>query len=264
MSVSRLALASSGTGPAVRLLNLDTGQHLPVAAPLDNAYAFDHGLGRHGWVAAQVGYQVGAFGDRSNLRTPVLLPEAWTILPAATDDLVLLRRYAGRSSRRREPVRVAVMDRHGTVHRSAELPWDVNSHPSGEVTAGVVSWAGIAGWNGEVYPLPTGITGDPYTDPRPFGVLDGRVILFEHVDCLEAVDTRNGSRRVLKIPAQPREGGPFQMRFRANAARYNAAGTWLVADSGRTGRREDCDPSTTSTLRGESVLSKTSSQPSCA
>jgi hypothetical protein len=238
--VPRLALASCGSGPAIWLLNLDTGQHLAVATPLNNACAFDHGLGRRGWVAAQVGYQVGAWGDGGDLRSPVLLPEAWTILPAATDDLVLLQPYLGRSSRRGERVRVAVADRHATVQRSAELPWDVDSHAVGEVTAGVVTWAGIAGWDGDIYPLPAAITGDPYTDPRPFAVLDGRLILFEGVDYIKSVDTRNGSCHVLGIPAQPREGGPGQVRFSYNEASYNAAGTWLAAGSGGIGGREDC------------------------
>lgn len=239
MSAPRLALASSSTRPAIRLLNLDTGQHVPVATPLDNGGAFDTALGRRGWVAAKVEYQVGAYSDGGDLRSPVLLPEAWTILPAATDDLVLLRPYLGRSGLPGELERVAVADRHGTVHRSAELPWEVNAHVVGEVTTGVVTWAGIAGWDGEIYPLPTGITGDPYTDPRPVGVLDGQVILFEGTDYLESADTRNGSRHRLSIPAQPRPG-PFAAHLKSYLARYNAAGTWLVAGSGGAGSSEDC------------------------
>jgi hypothetical protein len=79
-------------------MDLESGGAVPIPTPLNRRYAFDSGLGRRGWVAVQVGYQVGAFVDGGDLHAPVLLPEAWSICPAATDDLILLRRYFGRST----------------------------------------------------------------------------------------------------------------------------------------------------------------------
>ena len=238
----RLALGSSDTRSAIRLLNLDTGEHVPVATPLDNDGAFDAGLGRRGWVAAQVQYQVGGYCDGGDLRSPALLPEAWTILPAATDDLVLLRRYFGHSSLPGEPMRVVVVGQDGAVHRSADLPWSDSDgdQVAGELPDAVVTTAGIFGWDGEIRPLPGDRTGDPFTDPLPVAVLAGRVILFEGMDYLESVDVSSGTRNRIPVPARHRRWpGPADPRFEPGRW-YNAAGTWLVAGNGRSRSREDC------------------------
>jgi len=240
MSSVRLALAACPRDPAVWLLNLDTGESLPVPTPLDNGGAFDHGLGRRGWVAAQVEYQVGGYADGGDLSRPVLLPQAWQMYPAATDDLVLLAPYFGRSSAPGEPERVVVAGRDGGVHRSMVLPWDVDARLAGEIAAGLVTWAGIAGWDGQIYPLPGDRTGDPYTDPGPVAVLAGRVIVFEGVDYLETLDVESGTRNRVAIPERRRRWpGPADPRFTPRRS-YNAAGTWVVAGTGGIEDTEDC------------------------
>lgn len=231
-SCVRVALAASQGRHAVRLLNLETGASVPVASPMDDGGgAFDVGLGRRGWVAVNVEYEVGAYRDGGGLAGPVLLPEAWELLPAASDELVLLRLYPGRSGFPGERTRVAVVDQHGGVVRSAVLPWGTEAFVVGEVdaggVAGVVTWAGIAGWDGVVYPLPGEHVGDPYVDPRPVGVVGGRRVVLEGVDYVESVDLGEGSRCRLEVSARPRRD-PHDSRLPYGQL-YNAAGTWLAA-----------------------------------
>ena len=131
--MGRLAFGTWGRGPAVWLMDLDSGETLPIPTPLNRRYAFDRGLGRRGWVAAQVGYQVGAFIDGGDLLAPVLLPQAWSIYPAVTDELILLRRYFGRSTEDGEQTRVMVVGADAHVYRSMCLPWpfDGSAPPEG-------------------------------------------------------------------------------------------------------------------------------------
>ena len=146
----RLTMASaSGSSarrkpPIVWLFDLDTGLRVPVPSSLDGDGAFGRAVGRTGWPAAHVEYQVGAFVD-GDLDDPVLLPEAWQVLPAMSDDLLLLRPYFGRSSSADEPMRAMVVGSDGTVHRQAELPWGVDAGMCGEVSLGVVTRSGIGG-----------------------------------------------------------------------------------------------------------------------
>jgi hypothetical protein len=157
-----------------------------------------------------------------------MLPKAWQVYPAATDDLVLLDRYLGREGSGREGRSMIVAGPDGTVHRSVVLPWGVDGgHVAGEVEAGVVTWSGIGRWDGGVNPLPVAMSGDDFVDPRPFGVLAGRVVLFEGVDYIESVDVLTDRRRRLAVPAVERRG-PWSSRFSLRN-NYSADGAWLTA-----------------------------------
>jgi hypothetical protein len=225
--MDRLAFCASERGPALWLLNLDTGQVAPVPTALSRRSAFDHGLGRRGWVAVQVGYEVAAFVDGDDPSTPVLLPQAWRMWPALTDDLVLLTPFFGRSGFDGEKQSVLVAGADGTVHRSVVLPWDVEfGQIAGEVDAGVVTASGIGGWDGSITPLPVTMSGDPFTDPRPFAVLAGQIIVFEGVDYIEAVDVHTGGVRRLEVPPMPRRWPSSHRHMRV---RCNADATWLEA-----------------------------------
>jgi hypothetical protein len=235
-------------------MDLNTGHAVPVPTALDyggaidgGRGAFDLGLSRRGWTAVQVEYQVGAIADGGDVRQPVLLPQAWSIYPAATDDLLLIRRYFGRSSEPGEHTQVMVVGPDGQVHRSMALPFpflDPHGFPDGvvgEVDAGVVTARGIVGWDGQVTPLPVEITGNRATDPRPFGVLAGRVIVFQHPSAIESVDLTTGSRHHLAIPAEQLALRPPKSLFGLAPppspptfeylVRHNAAGTWLTSFS---------------------------------
>lgn len=230
--VTRLALAADTTPGAegVCVLNLDSGEAVPIRLPAGVDAPFDRGLGRRGWVAAHVGYDVVAFVDGADMSAPVPLPQAWQVLPAATDDQVLIKRYFGDSILPGEGRSMAVLGPDGRTRRSVELPpvgLDEDAAIVGEVEAGVVTRAEIGGWDGAVTALPVACVGDPLTDPMPFGVLAGRVILFEGVDYVESVDLADGSRVRVAVPPKPR-------RFAADprwtsSTQYNAAGTWMVA-----------------------------------
>ncbi len=112
------------------------------------------------------------------MRQPVLLPEAWSMYPAATDDLLLIRRYFGRSGKRGEHTQVVVAGPDGQVHRSMTLPFpflDRHGYPDhvvGEVDAGVVTARGIVGWDGHeltgdaIEHDPEGDTATPVVLPR--------------------------------------------------------------------------------------------------
>jgi hypothetical protein len=251
--MSRLALGRSNTGPALWFMDLDTGRAVPVPTALDNGGAFYPGLGRRGWTAVKVQYQVGAILDGGDVRQPVLLPEAWHIYPAATDDLLLIRRYFGRSAVLGEHTQVLVAGPDGQVHRSMTLPFpfiDQHGHPDdvvGEVDAGVVTARGIVGWDCQVTPLPFEITGDWATDPRLIGVLAGRVIVFQHGDAIGSVDLTTGARHHLEIPVgqrtirtpDPQTGAPpplAQANFE-HLVQHSASGNWLTSYS--TGRNYD-------------------------
>jgi hypothetical protein len=235
-------------------MDLDAGHAVPVPTALDygdgidgGRGAFDRGLSRRGWTAVQVKYQVGAVADGADVRHPVLLPEAWETYPAATDDLLLIRRYFGRSAERGEHTQVVVAGPDGQVHRSMALPWptfDRHGFPegvAGEVDAGVVTARGIVGWDGQATPLPVEITGNRATDPRPFGVLAGRVIVFQHPAAIESVDLTTGSRHRLAIPAEQLALRPPKPLFGIapppspptyeHLVRYSAAGAWLTSFS---------------------------------
>lgn len=254
--MSRLVLGTStdGRGPALWFMDLDTGHAVPVPTALDHGGAtaagrgaFDWGLSRRGWTAVKVDYQVGAIADGRDARQPVLLPQAWSIYPAATADLLLIRRYFGRSSEAGAHSQVVVAGPDGQVHRSMTLPFpflDRHGFPdgvAGEVQAGVVTARGIVGWDGQVSPLPVEITGNRATDPRPFGVLAGRVIVFQHPSAIESVDLTTGSRHHLAIPAEQLVLSPPKSLFGLTPppapwayerlVQHSAAGTWLTSFS---------------------------------
>jgi hypothetical protein len=177
----------------------------------------------------------------------VLLPQAWSIYPAATADLLLIRRYFGGSSEPGEHTQVVVVGPDGQVHRSMALPFpflDPQGFPdgvAGEVDAGVVTARGIVGWDGQVTPLPVEITGNRAADPRPIGVLAGRVVVFQHPSAIESVDLTTGSRHCLAIPAEQLALRPPKPLFGLAPppspptyeylVRYSAAGTWLTSFS---------------------------------
>lgn len=212
-------------GAAVHLLDLDSGEHHPLDTPLDPTYAFDRALGRRGWVAAKVGYQIGAFADGTRFTDAVLLPEAWMMFPAATDDLILITEYPGDDGPRDGPLRVSVVGSDGQVRRSTELwseaiPGDV----VGEVTAGVVTQRGIVGWDDSLSPFPVAPDDDANTAPQPLAVLAGRIILFAAPRYVEAVDTADGSRRRAEI------GFPSRGYHQDS---YDTTGEWLAVGTDR-------------------------------
>src|SRR5262249_48075611 len=144
--MGRLALGTSrdGRGPALWFLGLDSGCAVPVPTALDNGGAFDGGQGRRGWTAVQVEYQTAAFVDGGGGRRPALLPAAWSMLPAAADDLVVLKRYFGGSTQAGELTQLVWVDPEARVHRELTLPWpfDPNAYAIsvvGEVESGVVT-----------------------------------------------------------------------------------------------------------------------------
>ena len=102
--------------PSVELLTAPGGERFPMSLPVDDDYAFDHGLPRRGWVAVQVGQQVAALCDGDPFH-PRRLPDSWRLVPAADPGLVLINRYLGRSREEGEPALIELVDSSGTVLR---------------------------------------------------------------------------------------------------------------------------------------------------
>lgn len=204
---------AAGSGkPSVMLIDIDSGQAVPVPSPFSEGGAFDHALARDGWVAVQVSYQVAAYRDGA-LLDPVVLPSAWQMFPAAEPDAILLRLYPGRSQRPGEASQVVVVDGSGAVRRSGVFPPDAGH---GEVAGGVVGLTGIWSWSDQSRtPL----------DGWPIGTLGGRLVLLGRPGEVEALDPQSGASRRCRVPVG-------ESRFRSGAYDMTAS---RFAASGRGG-----------------------------
>ena len=171
-------------------------ERLPLPLGINEGAAFDHGLGRAGWVAVQVGYQVIALRDGDLLRS-TRLPECWSISPAADPSLVLARRYFGDSRRDGEAETIELVDSTGRVVRSVSADvWGV----LGELRSGVVvARDSLVSWAGDRSPLPAA----GYAQ----AVVAGRFVVMHDPDAADpqvvrVIDTETARERTCPLPQQ--------------------------------------------------------------
>jgi uncharacterized protein YwqG len=203
--VGRIVFASSEGRPRVQLLDIDSGETVPVPTARDSdGGAFDNALARDRWIAVAVGYDVSAFADGSMLN-PVALPDAWQVLPGAAADEVLIARYEGRSRAENEPIYLVVTGADGLVRRRASLPlWG----PVGEIDGAIVASDGLWGWDGTRIPAPAA--------GNPMGVLDGKLAVLQDHDTVRVVGLDGTCTAEGVVPTGARFGLGVQYDERAS------------------------------------------------
>ena len=192
----------------VQLLDLESGDVTPVSSPMDGkGQGFDHALGRAGWVAVLVQYELAAYRDGSMLH-PTILPPAWRVRPAVSADELLIDVFQG-SHDFGQPASFAVVSPDGVTQRSAALPtW----YSVGEIDGRVVTGSGIWSWAGvEQPPLGTG---------HPIGVLSGSAVVLNRNGEVEIVDCTGRSLDACKTPAGSRFD--LDVRYDTTASRLAA------------------------------------------
>lgn len=189
--MATLWIGSTFRRPAVELVT-DTGERLPLPLPVDDSSAADCILDRSGWVAIQVGYQVVGVRDGDLLR-PSLLPDAWSIAPAADPTLVLLQRHFDEGQGNHQGDVIELVDQHGHVVRSITGDvWGV----VGELRSGwIVTHETLVSWQGERRPLPA--------PGQAVAVLSGRhlVIADSENALVHVVDTELDHTASTSVPA---------------------------------------------------------------
>jgi uncharacterized protein DUF1963 len=202
--------------PVVELLTSRDGERFPLPLGVDDSYAFDHGLSRQGWVAVKVGYQIVALRD-DDLFHPRRLPEGWSIAPAANRQLLLIRRYFGRSREPGEPQTIELVDSSGTVLRSVTA--DVDG-AAGELPSGhIVTNDALLSWDGDIQPLPA--------QGRAEAVLGGRwLVLADYAKRLVRLfDSESGADETCNLPE-----GFLLLQESYNATASAVAFRWLSRD----------------------------------
>jgi len=222
-----MALGATGGRPAVELLLAPEDERIPLPLGVDDAYGFDDGLPRVGWVALKIGYQVVALTD-GDLLHPVALPEAWQIFPAADPSLVLLRRYFERPFRHAELQTVELCDAHGRTLRSTQVEGGI----VGELRSGwLVTYDALVSWEGDRRPLPA--------PGSPNAVLSGRWLLMLNAGMPFLVDAEGDPQ-----PDAPSEGRRLLSEtYDAIASRvafrqWNEPWILVAADTGLVARYE--------------------------
>jgi hypothetical protein len=215
-----LWLGATGSRPSVELIDVEAGERLPLALPVDHSYAFDHAIARRGWVAVQVGYEVIALPD-GDLLHPVRLPTAWRIAPAADPDLILL--WPFREHDTDGPVPVSVVNAGGETLRSAEVPM----FSSGEITSGLLaSPQGLIGWDGSIEPMPA--------SGQIVAVVASRFVVLQDGSVVRVFDVETGDEQTIEIGNDAYLiGGAFN----ADATRYAIHINWskllVITEDGR-------------------------------